>query len=102
VMGAKGAVEIIFRGHKDTTKEVEEYTRLFANPLTAAHRGFVDDIILPRTTRTRMCAGLGGGVDTSAARIWRFWRRRSCRTRGRSTVTYRCKRAFSKALLAFK
>jgi hypothetical protein len=34
------------------------YERLFANPLTAARRGFIDDIILPRVTRKRLCQEL--------------------------------------------
>ena len=49
-MGAKGAVEIIFRG-KDVEKRTLEYTELFANPMRAAERGFVDDIIAPQDTR---------------------------------------------------
>jgi len=102
VMGAKGAVEIIFRG-KDVEKRTLEYTELFANPLVsggrggrgtgdgpiimimtvatvpcvhllllllsvarppvcllqrAAERGFVDDIITPSTTRSRLCEDL--------------------------------------------
>ena len=57
VMGAKGAVEIIFRG-KNVEEETAAYTEKFANPLVAAQRGFVDDIINPRTTRQRLCADL--------------------------------------------
>jgi len=60
VMGAKGAVEIIFRGMPppQQAEEVARYERLFANPLTAARRGFIDDIIAPRTTRARLCREL--------------------------------------------
>lgn len=50
VMGAKGAVEIIFRG-KNVEKEVENYEHAFANPLKAAERGYVDDIVMPSQTR---------------------------------------------------
>jgi len=57
VMGAKGAVEIIFRG-KDVDQHESEYVRKFANPLVAAERGFVDDVIEPRTTRRRICEDL--------------------------------------------
>jgi len=53
VMGAKGAVEIIFRG-KDIEKNTEEYIHKFANPLVAAHRGFIEDVIEPETTRARL------------------------------------------------
>ena len=50
VMGAKGAVEIIFRG-KNVEKEVANYEHAFANPLKAAERGYVDDIVMPSQTR---------------------------------------------------
>jgi len=46
VMGAKGAVEIIFRG-KNVEEETRKYEEAFANPLKAAERGYVDDIIRP-------------------------------------------------------
>lgn len=57
VMGAKGAVSIIFRG-KDQDKNEAEYVEKFANPFPAAVRGFVDDIIEPRSTRRRICQDL--------------------------------------------
>mmetsp|Transcript_35671 Transcript_35671/g.6427 ORF Transcript_35671/g.6427 Transcript_35671/m.6427 type:complete len:166 (+) Transcript_35671:1042-1539(+) len=50
VMGAKGAVEIIFRG-KNVEEETKHYQEVFATPLLAAQRGFIDDIITPRFTR---------------------------------------------------
>jgi propionyl-CoA carboxylase beta chain len=60
VMGASGAVEIIFRGHDQETilQKTDEYNDQFANPLEAAARGFVDDIIDPSTTRQRICEDL--------------------------------------------
>jgi propionyl-CoA carboxylase beta chain len=57
VMGAKGAVEIIFRG-KDVEKNTAEYTSRFANPMVAAQRGYIDDIIEPRDTRRVICDDL--------------------------------------------
>ncbi|XP_059160452.1 propionyl-CoA carboxylase beta chain, mitochondrial-like [Physella acuta] len=54
VMGAKGAVSIIFRGSKNQKDNEDEYIEKFANPFPAAIRGFVDDIIEPRTTRMRI------------------------------------------------
>jgi len=57
VMGAKGAVEIIFRG-KDVEEHAREYAERFANPMVAAQRGFVDDIIEPRDTRRIICDDL--------------------------------------------
>ena len=50
VMGAKGAVEIIFRG-KNVEEETANYQYKFASPLKAAERGYVDDIIMPEETR---------------------------------------------------
>lgn len=57
VMGAKGAVQIIFRG-KDVAEREAEYVEKFANPFPAAVRGYVDDIIEPRMTRRRICQDL--------------------------------------------
>ena len=57
VMGAEGAVKIIFRG-KDLQKNKAEYAYNFANPLMAAQRGFIDDIIEPTETRRRLCEDL--------------------------------------------
>lgn len=50
VMGAKGAVEIIFRG-KNVEEETANYQFKFANPLKTAEKGYVDDIIMPEDTR---------------------------------------------------
>ncbi|CAN7996256.1 unnamed protein product [Ixodes hexagonus] len=58
VMGAKGAVSILFRGKKDVAKYEDEYIRKFGNPFPAAIRGFVDDIIEPQTTRKKVCKDL--------------------------------------------
>jgi propionyl-CoA carboxylase beta chain len=57
VMGAKGAVEIIFRG-KDVEENTQKYVDTFENPLRAAERGFVDDVISPRETRRRLIEDL--------------------------------------------
>jgi propionyl-CoA carboxylase beta chain len=57
VMGAKGAVEIIFRG-KNVEQETANYEEAFANPLKAAERGFVDGIIKPSETRQRIVSAL--------------------------------------------
>jgi len=66
VMGAKGAVEIIFRKEIDAASDageaeerlIAEYREAFANPLAAAERGYIDDIIEPRQTRRRLIAAL--------------------------------------------
>ena len=57
VMGAKGACEIIFRG-KNIDEEVKNYEKLFANPLKAAQRGFIEDVLTPRYTRRRLIEDL--------------------------------------------
>ena len=62
VMGAKGAVEIIFRAEaKDPEVLAEreaEYKARFANPFIAAQRGYVDDVIMPHGTRRRVIKAL--------------------------------------------
>lgn len=58
VMGAQGAVKIIFKGNNDIREKEEEYIDKFANPFPAASRGFVDDIIEPRMTRRILCQDL--------------------------------------------
>ncbi len=62
VMGPKGAVEIIFREEarvpEHLERRTEEYRRKFANPFVAGRRGYIDDVIFPRTTRKRICRAL--------------------------------------------
>ncbi|MBA4747335.1 MAG: acyl-CoA carboxylase subunit beta [Sphingopyxis sp.] len=60
VMGAKGAVEIIFRGLSgdEQAEMVAEYEERFANPFVAASKGFIDEVIHPRNTRKRVALGL--------------------------------------------
>ena len=62
VMGAKGAVEIIFRkdiGDPDKiAQRTKEYEDRFANPFVAAQKGFVDEVIMPHSTRKRVAIGL--------------------------------------------
>jgi propionyl-CoA carboxylase beta chain len=62
VMGAEGAVNILYRREMaDETARAEkiaEYKERFANPFIAAERGFVDDVIEPRTTRRRVIRAL--------------------------------------------
>jgi propionyl-CoA carboxylase beta subunit len=66
VMGPKGAVEIIFKNQIENAADPEaeearltrEYREKFATPFVAAARGYIDDIIDPRSTRPRLIAGL--------------------------------------------
>ncbi len=60
VMGAKGAVEIIFRGKSaaEIAERTAEYEARFANPFVAASMGFIDEVIMPHSTRRRIAVGL--------------------------------------------
>jgi len=60
VMGAKGAVEIIFRGKtpEEIAEQTREYEARFANPFVAASKGFIDEVIMPHSTRRRIALGL--------------------------------------------
>ncbi|PVU87750.1 hypothetical protein BB559_002701 [Furculomyces boomerangus] len=71
VMGAKGAVEIIFRHESDRSHAEAEYIDKFANPLPAAQRGFLDDIILPSTTRSRIIEDLEVLENKKLENPWR-------------------------------
>jgi len=64
VMGAKGAAEIIFKKEIAEAKDPEaklkekesEYNAVFANPYKAAERGYIDEVIRPEDTRTKLIA----------------------------------------------
>ena len=62
VMGARGAVEIIFRQDIGDAEKIAERTKdyeaRFANPFRAAALGFIDDVIMPHATRGRICRSL--------------------------------------------
>src|SRR5438067_478211 len=62
VVGAKGAVEIIFRqdiGDADKiASRTKEYEDRFLSPFVAAERGYIDDVIMPRATRPRIAKAL--------------------------------------------
>ena len=62
VMGAKGAVEIIFRSELGDPEKIaaktKEYEEKFANPFIASQRGFIDDVIMPHSTRRRVVKAL--------------------------------------------
>jgi propionyl-CoA carboxylase beta chain len=66
VMGAEGAVNILYKRELDTAKDVAatraakvtEYREKFANPYVAAERGFIDEVIQPRQTRAKLITAL--------------------------------------------
>ncbi|MEM6695626.1 MAG: acyl-CoA carboxylase subunit beta, partial [Pseudomonadota bacterium] len=59
VMGAKGAVEILYRSDLDDADKIAghtaEYEDRFATPFVAAEKGFIDEVIMPHSTRRRVC-----------------------------------------------
>ena len=75
VMGPKGAVEIIFRkdlGDKEKIAALtKEYKEKFANPFSASKRGYVDDVIMPHTTRKRVARSLAMLRNKSVENPWR-------------------------------
>ncbi len=62
VMGAKGAAEIIYRAELGDKAKIagreSDYKARFANPFVAAERGFLDDVIMPHSTRRRVARAL--------------------------------------------
>ncbi|MCX5579066.1 acyl-CoA carboxylase subunit beta [Kaistia terrae] len=62
VMGAKGAVEIIFRAQNGDAEglaaRTKEYEDRFLSPFVAAERGYIDEVIMPHSTRRRIARGL--------------------------------------------
>jgi len=67
VMGAEGAVNILYKREIEKAadpaamrrQKIAEFREKFANPYVAAERGFVDEVILPRTTRRKLIQALG-------------------------------------------
>jgi len=60
VMGAKGAVEIIFRNstEEEIAAQTTQYEERFLNPFVAAERGYIDEVIQPHNTRRRVARAL--------------------------------------------
>ncbi|MFZ2650932.1 MAG: acyl-CoA carboxylase subunit beta [Burkholderiaceae bacterium] len=75
VMGAKGAVEIIFREDKGDPEKLSrreaEYKAQFANPFVAGARGYIDDVIQPHETRRRICRSLAMLANKRCENPWR-------------------------------
>ena len=67
VMGAKGAVEILHRKDLDDPEKIAEHTvdyeEKFLSPFRAAERGYIDEVIQPRSTRRRVCRALALSKD---------------------------------------
>ena len=75
VMGPQGAVEIIFRQDRGNVEKIgertEAYRSKFANPFIAGSRGFIEDVILPRDTRKRICRSLAMLRNKKLENPWR-------------------------------
>ena len=75
VMGAKGAVEIIFRGDIGDAEKIaartKEYEDRFMSPFVAAERGYVDEVIMPHSTRRRIARALAMLRHKETERPWK-------------------------------
>jgi propionyl-CoA carboxylase beta chain len=73
VMGAKGAVEIIFRGKspEEIAEQTKAYEDRFLSPFVAAERGYIDEVIMPHSTRRRIARGLAMLATKEVERPWK-------------------------------
>ncbi len=75
VMGAKGAVEIIFRKDLGNPEKIADHTRMyeerFLSPFVAAERGYIDEVIMPHSTRPRIARALRMLRNKSLENPWR-------------------------------
>lgn len=75
VMGAKGATEIIHRADLNDPEKLAQHTAdyedRFANPFVAAERGFVDEVIMPRTTRKRIARAFASLRNKAVQMPWK-------------------------------
>jgi propionyl-CoA carboxylase beta chain len=75
VMGAKGAVEILYRSElgdpEKIAQRVKDYEDRFANPFVAAEKGFIDEVIMPHSTRRRVARALAALRSKKLANPWK-------------------------------
>ncbi|MEL6099983.1 MAG: acyl-CoA carboxylase subunit beta [Pseudomonadota bacterium] len=75
VMGAKGATEIIHRADLGDAEKIAQHTKdyedRFANPFVAAERGFIDEVIMPQSTRRRVCRAFASLRGKSLKNPWK-------------------------------
>ena len=75
VMGAKGATEIIHRGDLGDAEKIAQHTKdyedRFANPFVAAEKGFIDEVIIPHSTRRRVCRAFASLRGKSLQNPWK-------------------------------
>ncbi len=75
VMGAKGAVEILYRSELADKEKISAHTRnyeeRFANPFVAAEKGFIDEVIQPHSTRRRVARALASLRSKRQSNPWK-------------------------------
>ena len=75
VMGAKGAVEILYRSELGDGEKIaartKDYEGRFANPFVAAERGYIDEVIQPRSTRRRLCRAFASLRNKTQVMPWK-------------------------------
>ena len=75
VMGAKGATEILYRSELGDPDKIaartKEYEDRFANPFVAAEKGFIDDVIMPHSTRRRVARALATLRNKQLSNPWK-------------------------------
>ncbi|THV20665.1 acyl-CoA carboxylase subunit beta [Peteryoungia ipomoeae] len=75
VMGAKGATEILYRSELGDAEKIAERTREyevnFANPFKAAERGFVDEVIMPHSSRRRIAKAFASLRNKQVSTHWK-------------------------------
>ncbi len=75
VMGAKGATEIIHRADLGDAEKIAQHTAdyedRFANPFVAAERGFIDEVIMPASSRKRICRAFASLRNKKQQNPWK-------------------------------
>ncbi|AJE48092.1 acyl-CoA carboxylase subunit beta [Celeribacter indicus] len=75
VMGAKGATEILYRSELGDPAKIaartKDYEDRFANPFVAAERGFIDEVIQPRSTRKRVARAFASLRNKKLTTPWK-------------------------------
>lgn len=75
VMGAKGATEIIHRADLGDAEKIAAHTKnyedRFANPFVAAERGFIDEVIMPQSTRRRVARAFASLRNKKLENPWK-------------------------------
>jgi len=75
VMGAKGATEILYRSELGDAEKIAartaEYEANFANPFRAAERGFIDEVIMPQSSRKRICRAFASLRGKKLSNPWK-------------------------------